>query len=394
MMKMKKILLILMLGFGGTFVQAENVTCSADPLNFNEGDTLTAAFLQEIIERIDKTLIGITNDELIGTWQCTTTLADRGEGTSNGYALETDTLNYTMTQTVTVAADGDYHLKATFPNNMGYASSDSEDQTCRWAMVGGGRLRTIKHPDEVDGVEGIVCNNLGSRPITKLTNQCFTMQATNDATVSCKSATPLPLSPKNLSVSVDVDTGIASLAWTTGDSTQTEYIVKRKDTLINDKPSSGASAYITLATVTEPSYSDSSIAKGRYSWYRVYAKNANGTSSGSNVIKVSYINNPPSINLSSTIAVNEGILAVVTIGASDADGDSLTYTLANRFAGTDAEDLSVSSEGVITFNASPDWEIPTDYNTDNIYDIRVSVSDGIDTVSQDVSVVVLDVDGS
>ena len=52
------------------------------------------------------------------------------------------------------------------------------------------------------------------------------------------------------------------------------------------------------------------------------------------------------------------------------------------------------AEGVITFNASPDWEIPTDYNTNNIYDIRVSVSDGTDTVSQDISVVVLDVDGS
>ena len=168
--------------------------------------------------------------------------------------------------------------------------------------------------------------------------------------------------------------------------TETGYDVQRK--------ASSDGTYASIGTPTAESYNDSTIAKGNSYWYRVFATNANGTSVGSNVIQITYSNTPPSMNLSSTISVNEGTTSVVTVGATDADGDSLTYTISNPNASTDAEDLSVSSEGVITFNASPDWEIPTDYNTDNIYDIRVSVSDGTDTVSQDIAVVVLDVDGS
>ena len=60
-------------------------------------------------------------------------------------------------------------------------------------------------------------------------------------------------------------------------------------------------------------------------------------------------------------------------------------------SGNDASFMTVSAAGVLSFNSAPDYESPGDYNTDNIYNITVSVSDGFDTASQDLGVVVLDV---
>ena len=147
-----------------------------------------------------------------------------------------------------------------------------------------------------------------------------------------------------------------------------------------------------MATPTAETYEDSSIVKGNSYWYRVFATNANGTSIGSNVIQISYLNTPPSMNLSSTISVNEGVTEVINVGATDADGDSLTYSIGSQDPSNDAANFSISSSGVISFNTTPDYESPSDYNTDNIYTINVSVADGTETVLQDVSVVVIDAD--
>ena len=97
------------------------------------------------------------------------------------------------------------------------------------------------------------------------------------------------------------------------------------------------------------------------------------------------------MDLSSSTSVNEGVTDVLSVNASDADGDTLSYTLASQDPGNDAGNFTLSSDGVLTFNSAPDWEAPSDYNTDNVYKINISVSDGTDSVSQDISIVVLDV---
>ena len=38
--------------------------------------------------------------------------------------------------------------------------------------------------------------------------------------------------------------------------------------------------------------------------------------------------------------------------------------------------FSVSSSGVVTFNAAPDYENPSDADANNVYDLMASVSDG------------------
>ena len=84
-------------------------------------------------------------------------------------------------------------------------------------------------------------------------------------------------------------------------------------------------------------------------------------------------NSAPTItNTIFSISVQENQTSAFTISASDPDGDSLTYSL----SGSDSALLSVSSSGVVTFNTEPDFENPSDANTDNVYEITATVSDG------------------
>jgi hypothetical protein len=94
-------------------------------------------------------------------------------------------------------------------------------------------------------------------------------------------------------------------------------------------------------------------------------------------ITINPINDVPIFsNLASSVTVDGGQTAVVTVSASDADGDTLTYSL----TGTDASSLSISSSGEIAFISAPDYE------TKDSYSITVNVSDGTDTTSQDLTI--------
>ena len=56
--------------------------------------------------------------------------------------------------------------------------------------------------------------------------------------------------------------------------------------------------------------------------------------------------------------------------------------------GDDAADFSISSGGVLTFNASPDFEAPADANKDNDYMVTVMASAGGEMAMQEVTVMV------
>lgn len=73
----------------------------------------------------------------------------------------------------------------------------------------------------------------------------------------------------------------------------------------------------------------------------------------------------------SALSINENEFNVGTIEAVDEDGDQIFFSL----SGTDSSLLSISNAGVITFNASPDFEVPNDSDGDNNYVFNVSVTD-------------------
>ena len=47
---------------------------------------------------------------------------------------------------------------------------------------------------------------------------------------------------------------------------------------------------------------------------------------------------------------------------------------------------------MITFKTNPDFETPTDINSDNSYEITVEASDGTDTVSDNLVITILDIE--
>ncbi|MDC1485247.1 hypothetical protein N8230_06950 [Gammaproteobacteria bacterium] len=73
----------------------------------------------------------------------------------------------------------------------------------------------------------------------------------------------------------------------------------------------------------------------------------------------------------------EGVIAVFKVSASDAEGDSIAFSV----SGNDASKISISEndgsdEAIVSFISTPDFEAPVDANSDNIYSFNVSVSDG------------------
>ena len=73
---------------------------------------------------------------------------------------------------------------------------------------------------------------------------------------------------------------------------------------------------------------------------------------------------------------------VATYSAAGPDAADATWSL----SGADAGDLSISSAGVLTFMASPNYESPADANTDNIYMVMVNANDGTNDAMKAVTV--------
>jgi subtilisin family serine protease len=97
---------------------------------------------------------------------------------------------------------------------------------------------------------------------------------------------------------------------------------------------------------------------------------------------VNPINDAPVIT-SVSFSASENQTAVGTAAATDADtSETLTYTL----TGTDASSFSINSaSGVITFNSAPDYE------TKVTYSVTLNVSDGTNTTSTVLTIIVTNV---
>ncbi len=86
----------------------------------------------------------------------------------------------------------------------------------------------------------------------------------------------------------------------------------------------------------------------------------------------------------SAVSVNENQTAVTTLTADRA----VTWAITG---GADAAKFTISAAGVITFVAAPDFENPTDADTNNIYTLIVTATDGGSrTSAQTINVTVLD----
>lgn len=94
-------------------------------------------------------------------------------------------------------------------------------------------------------------------------------------------------------------------------------------------------------------------------------------------------NNKPVFSSSSTFSVRENETSIGTVTATDADGDTVSYSI----SGTDASSISIdSSTGILSFISAPDYEAVQSYS------VTALVSDGSDEASQNISITILNID--
>ncbi len=123
-----------------------------------------------------------------------------------------------------------------------------------------------------------------------------------------------------------------------------------------------------------------------------------GVSDGVNSASESFILNvvdnfdeSPVIITSTSLSLDENTTTVTTLTVSDTDaGDSPSYSLSG---GADQSFFSIgNTSGDLTFNLAPNFEVPSDLNADNVYEVEITVTDlGGNTTIDLFSITVLDV---
>ncbi|OHD07025.1 MAG: hypothetical protein A3E77_00335 [Sphingopyxis sp. RIFCSPHIGHO2_12_FULL_65_19] len=96
-------------------------------------------------------------------------------------------------------------------------------------------------------------------------------------------------------------------------------------------------------------------------------------------------NAPPGFTSPQTASIDENTAAAYQATASDPNGDTLTFAIDG---GADAALFSITSAGALRFNAAPDYDLPGDANGDNVYAVRLRVSDGQASAAQAVNITV------
>ena len=120
--------------------------------------------------------------------------------------------------------------------------------------------------------------------------------------------------------------------------------------------------------------------------------NAAGTASCSTSegITITRESTAPEFTSASSASVAENTDAVfytATVSAADSSAEQISFSL----SGLDSAHFNLdSASGELSFKQAPDYEIPQDQNQDNTYELNISASDPLETISLEFSVSVSD----
>jgi RTX calcium-binding nonapeptide repeat (4 copies)/Cadherin domain len=147
-----------------------------------------------------------------------------------------------------------------------------------------------------------------------------------------------------------------------------------------------------LQFIAAPNYEAPSDA-GANNVYDVIVSASDGSSIDTQAIAVSItnVNEPVTITSngagdSASLAINENSVAVATVIGVDTDGGAVSYSIAG---GADAAKFAINSTtGALQFISAPNFEVPTDVGTNNVYDVIVAATDGVFSDTQAIAVTV------
>ena len=101
-------------------------------------------------------------------------------------------------------------------------------------------------------------------------------------------------------------------------------------------------------------------------------------------------NESPVLPAFSLVTIPENTKAITTVTATDPENDRITFSLAG---GVDNSLFTINSTGGISFISAPDFEIPTDSDSNNIYEVEIIAFDSRGkSVSRSLKVMINDVE--
>ena len=134
------------------------------------------------------------------------------------------------------------------------------------------------------------------------------------------------------------------------------------------------------------------VDSNRNNEYLVTIRAYDGQYTGSRdvMVTVNDVNEPPVIigHTENFYGENE-TRPVTTYRATDPERDEITWSL----GGADAGQFGISDRGVVSFNEPPDYEMPEDADEDSYYQVTVQASDGTNTATHDLTVLVYNAGG-
>ena len=112
----------------------------------------------------------------------------------------------------------------------------------------------------------------------------------------------------------------------------------------------------------------------------INANDGGFTTTDTIVISINNLNdNFPIFSSSSSFTIDENMLNIGTVSASDADNDQLLYSI----SGEDASSINIDSQtGELIFKIAPDYE------TKSSYSLIIAVSDGLNTTISNLSILI------
>ena len=183
------------------------------------------------------------------------------------------------------------------------------------------------------------------------------------------------ISTSSLSIA-EGSTAIGTIAASDPDASSTlSYTISGTDSSkFSINASSGAVAFLSPPNFESPT--DNGL-DNTYN-FTVTVSDGSLSSSQSIAVAVGNVNEAPSFSIASAQSYVENSGATISVAANDPDASSsLTYTL----SGTDASKFTISSSGVLSFSSAPDYEAPSDSGSNNVFNVSVAVSDGVNSSS-------------
>ena len=310
MMSKKSIFSTLVLSFSLSFVSFSWSDDYKSAQKFSDGDVVSAQVLNDIINRIELTLKSIISDELVGSWTATwRTCINGGPGNcvglnvGSGWDSAVDGLYKTRTDTWVIADDGDGTYSVSMDKCFSGASGGAyfNDPCVSRLAVDSGILLLGTISGNGVSLDSDHTDTYNIKRVSSSRFAIWKLASGSNSFVSFtldKNNLP-PEAPTNLALSISSSSITQSWTAVSGASS---YDIHRKTT--------ATGSFASIGTATTESYSDTSVTSGATYWYRVFAKNANGTSSGSNVIKLTF--NPSTALSSSSIGITDYINGIAS----------------------------------------------------------------------------------